>query len=78
MFLLLPCFMGISVFKANSVDSDQTPRCAASDLGLHCVPMPFDGPVGINVLKHFTFTVVIVKKKSKRHEMPNTSPTGKI
>ena len=23
----------------NSVDADQTPRSAASDLGLHCLPM---------------------------------------
>ena len=28
-----------SVFNANSVDADQTPRYAASDLGLHCLPM---------------------------------------
>ena len=26
-------------FNANSVDSDQTPRSVASDLGLHCLPM---------------------------------------
>ena len=25
--------------NANSVDPDQTPRSAASDLGLHCLPM---------------------------------------
>ena len=25
--------------NANSVDSDQTPHVAASDLSLHCVPM---------------------------------------
>ena len=25
---------------ANSVDPDQTPRSAASDLGLHCLLMP--------------------------------------
>ena len=25
---------------ANSVDPDQTPRSAASDLGLHCLPRP--------------------------------------
>ena len=29
----------ISVNHANSVDPDQTPRFAASDLGLHCLPM---------------------------------------
>ena len=27
------------VFNANSVDPDQTPRSAASDLGLDCLPM---------------------------------------
>ena len=37
--LLLPCFIEISDFNLNSVDSDQTPRFAASDLGLHCLPM---------------------------------------
>ena len=31
--------MEIPVFNANSVDPDQTPRSAASDLGLHCLPM---------------------------------------
>ena len=34
--LIIPCFIEIPVFKANSVDLDQTPRSAASDLGLHC------------------------------------------
>ena len=29
----------ISVFNANNVDPDQTPHSAASDLGLHCLPM---------------------------------------
>ena len=28
-----------SFIKLNSVDPDQTPRSAASDLGLHCLPM---------------------------------------
>ena len=37
--LLLPCFIEITVFNANRVDPDQTPRSAASDLGLHCLPM---------------------------------------
>ena len=27
------------LIKANSADPDQTPRSAASDLGLHCLPM---------------------------------------
>ena len=31
--------MGISAFNANSVGPDQTPRTAASDLGLHCLSM---------------------------------------
>ena len=39
-FLLLPCLVEISVFNANNADPDQTPRSVASDLGLHCLPMP--------------------------------------
>ena len=38
-FLLLPWFTEIPVLNANSVDPDQTPRSAASDLGLHGLPM---------------------------------------
>ena len=39
--LLLPYFIEIPVFYANSVDPYQTPRSpsVASDLGLHCLPM---------------------------------------
>ena len=37
--LVLPCFIEIPEFNANSVDTDQTPRSAASDLDLHCFPM---------------------------------------
>ena len=37
--LLLPWFTEIPVLNANSVDPDQTPGSAASDLGLHCLPM---------------------------------------
>ena len=32
-------FYRFSLLNANSVDPDQTPRSAASDLGLHCLPM---------------------------------------
>ena len=38
-FYFLPGFIEIYVFNANSVDPDQTPRVAASDLGLQCLPM---------------------------------------
>ena len=31
--------MEITKLNANSVEPDQTPRSAASDLGLHCLPM---------------------------------------
>ena len=37
--LLLPCFVIILELNANRVDPDQTPHVAASDLGLHCLPM---------------------------------------
>ena len=39
LFLLLPRFIEISELNANCVDPDQTPRSAASDLGLHCLLM---------------------------------------
>ena len=38
-FVLFPCFIEIPVFNANSEGPDQTPRSAASDLDLHCLPM---------------------------------------
>ena len=38
-FLLLSCFEETSELNANSVDPDQTPCSAASDLGLHFLPM---------------------------------------
>ena len=38
-FSLPPCFIEIPVVNANSVDPDQMPYSAASDLGLHCFPM---------------------------------------
>ena len=37
-FLLLPWFTETAVLHPNSVDPDQTPRSAASDQGLHCLP----------------------------------------
>ena len=38
-FLLLPCFIEVPVFNASSLNPDQTPRSAASDLSLHCLPL---------------------------------------
>ena len=37
--LLLLLLLEIPAFNANSVDPDQTPRSAVSDLGLHCLPV---------------------------------------
>ena len=42
-FLLLQCFIEIPVFDAHSVDPDQMPRFAASDLGLHYLSMSILG-----------------------------------
>ena len=40
MFLvIIAMFIGMPEINANSVDPYQTPRSAASDLGLHCLPM---------------------------------------
>ena len=40
---IVSIFVDISELKANSIDPHQTPRSAASDLGLHCLPVPFMG-----------------------------------
>ena len=40
-FLLLPCFTEIPILNANSVDPDQMPHSAASDLGLLFANVPF-------------------------------------
>ena len=39
LFLLLSFIVEILVLNANSVDPNQTPCSAASDLGLHYLPM---------------------------------------
>ena len=39
LFLVVPCFIKIPVFNANSVDPDQMPQNVAFDLGLHCLPV---------------------------------------
>ena len=39
MFLALPFILEFSLLDANGADPDQTPRSAASDLGLHCLQM---------------------------------------
>ena len=36
---IVSIFVEISELIANSVDPDQTPRSAASDLGHHCLPL---------------------------------------
>ena len=38
-FLFLKSFLDIRVSNTNSAYPDQTPRTAASDLGLHCLPI---------------------------------------
>ena len=39
LLLLLLCIIDITTFSANSVDPEQTPPSAVSDLGLHCLPI---------------------------------------
>ena len=45
-------FAEFSESNANSVDPDQTPRFAASDLGLHCLPVSllWDARLKSNIL----------------------------
>ena len=52
--LLIPCFIEIPVFNANSVDRDQTPRSAASDLGLHCLSMSLLGDARLKWVNNYS------------------------
>ena len=49
-FLVLLFIIEISAFNANSLDPDQMPRSAASELGLTVFQYPFCGTLGINGL----------------------------
>ena len=49
-YLLLPRSIEVPLSVANKVDPDQTPHSAASDLGLHCLPMSFYVKLGFNGL----------------------------
>ena len=53
----------MSVFNANSVDPDQTPRSAASDLGLHCLPMSLLRNASLKWVKIF-----VVRYQNVHHE----------
>ena len=48
LFSSLPRFIEISVFNANSVDPNQTPRSVVSDAGLPCLSMSLFGMIDIN------------------------------
>ena len=39
MYFFICILFRIDILVANSEDPDQTPRSAASDLGLHCLPV---------------------------------------
>ena len=47
LFFITTMFIEIHVLNANSVNPNQTPR---SDLGLHCLPGPFNEAAGVNGL----------------------------
>ena len=47
-FIILFCFRrNNDLSGTSSVDSDQTPRFAVSDLGLHCLPKSLQGIKGL-------------------------------
>ena len=50
-FYLLSCFVEVSELNVNIVDPDQTPRSAASDLGLHCLAVSLLWDARLNWVK---------------------------
>ena len=61
---IISCFVEISVLNGNSVDPDQTPRSAASDLDLHCLPMSllWDARLKWEVKPKSTYLILIVSR----------------
>ena len=49
LIFIITMIIEIPVYNANSVDPDQTPQSVASDLGLHCLQIPFYRTQGINL-----------------------------
>ena len=52
---IISCFVEISEINANSVDPDQTPRSAVSNLGLHGLPMPLLGEARLEWVRSYFF-----------------------
>ena len=68
MLSIINMFYRSSLFSANSEDSDQTPRSAASDQGLHCLPMYIllDARHKLRVIKYSArFSSAVCKKQLK-------------
>ena len=55
--------METSGIKANSVDPDQGPRSAASDLHLHCLPVTLFGVSRLNWVN------VLMEQSNRRHSI---------
>ena len=55
-FLIITCLIEIPVLNANSVDPDQMPRSAASDLGPHCLSMSLLWDVRLNWVNQYIFS----------------------
>ena len=51
-------FIEISEHNANSVNPDQTPRSAASDLGLHCLAMSISCGARLKGVKWLFFILI--------------------
>ena len=61
-FIIFQILQNFLHFYANSIDPDQMPRSAASDLGLHYLPCPFNGTLGINGLSKHSFVLILPSK----------------
>ena len=68
-FLLISCFVEISILNANSVDPDQMPHSAASDLGLHCLPMSLLWDARLKWVNLFTFPQAIKPQQTKNKDL---------
>ena len=67
LFLFLLSFIEFPAFNAMSVDPDQTPHSAASDLGLNCLPMSMSWDTRHEYVKSIHVYLASKRDLFKRH-----------
>ena len=66
---LFPCFIEIPEFNGNNVDYDKMLCSAASDLGLHCLPMPLLWDAILSTLSKCSLKMCLISLLSVKDDL---------